>query len=194
MRWIERILWIITGLGLVLKLLHLPLANFMFIIGTSTLMMIYFFFSWLFLPTPTRKHQHIGLSILAGMALTFLLEGILFKLQVWPLATFNLLFGLSLGGLTAVLTLWITRRRTDLLEYHRAIMLRLVPLMLCGALLYPISASSIMHFHLRGKSALEIELHDQLLLEENPDVKDRIRQRLDSLNEAEVRAEMEQHR
>lgn len=105
MRWIERVPWIIAGLGLVLELLHLPLASFLFIIGVSTLMMLYFFFSWLFLPTPTRKHQHIGVSLLAGLALAFLLEGILFKVQVWPLATFNLLFGLSLGGLTAVLTL-----------------------------------------------------------------------------------------
>lgn len=194
MRWIERVPWIITGVGAVLKLLHFPFASFLLIIGISTLMMIYFFLSWLFLPTPTRKHQHIGLSILAGLALAFLLEGILFKIQVWPLASFHLLLGLFLGGLTVVLFLLITQRRADLLAYNRAIMFRLVPLMLCGALLYPISASSIMHFHLRGKSVREIDLHDQHLNTEDPDERELIRQQLDSLHQAEARVEFERDR
>ncbi len=188
MRIAERIFWIIIALAVVMKLLHIPLANFLLIIGSSTLMMLYFFLGWLILPTPTRKHQVVGLSILAGIALALLLEGILFKVQAWPLATFNTLMGLSFGSIALVLVWLLTRDRHDLKEYRRGILVRVVPLMIIGVLLYPISARSMMLFHHRGEAPAKLELYDRLYSIDDPDEREMLRQKIDSLEQQEMRS------
>ncbi|MBK8499654.1 MAG: hypothetical protein IPL52_12775 [Flavobacteriales bacterium] len=189
MRIAERVLWAITGLAVVMKLLHLPLANFLLIIGASTLMLLYFFLSWLLLPSPTRKHQVLGVSLLAGVALTFMLEGILFKLQAWPLASFNTLVGLSFGSI-AILVLWlITRSRPDLRDYRRAVLWRVVPLMLCGTFLYPVTAHDMILFHHRDAVPEIRELYDHLYSTDNPEERETLRQRIDSLEQAAFRGQ-----
>ena len=187
MRIAERILWVIAAIAVVMKLLHIPLASTVFIISSSTLMILYLFLSWLILPTPTRKHQVIGISILAGIALTFLLEGILFKVQAWPMASFNLLVGLSLGSITLLLVWLLTRDRHDLKEYKRGILMRVVLLMTIGVLLYPVSARSMILFHHRGEAPAKLELYDRLYSIEDPDEREMLRQRIDSLEHEEMR-------
>lgn len=192
MRKFERILWTIVGMAIVLKLLHLPLASFLLIVGLSTIAILYWWFGWLLFPSPARKDQHIGLTILASFSLAFLLTGILCKVQAWPLASAQTSAGVVLAGSAVIWGLLHARRRPERQPYVKNINMRCAPLMVVALLLLPVSASSIMRFHHRGEPEQKLELYDRLYSTDNRAEQERIWQQLDSLEEAESRADFEQ--
>lgn len=188
MRLVERLLWVIVALALLMKLLHLPLASLLLIISASTVSMLYWALGWIIFPTPTRKDQVLGLSILAGFAFTALITGMLFRIQVWPNAGVQLAIGLVLGAATVLLVLHFRRRRPHLGSYTRSLLWRAVPLLAAGALLYPVSAAQMVRFHYRGASEARIDLFQRLYTTPDEAGHQRILQSLDSLDRVEAAA------
>lgn len=132
MKIIERILWGIVCLAVLLKALHLPLGSFFLIIGMSSVSIFYFWLTALVLPKPTMKDQNIALSIVTGIALSFLAVGILFKLQFWPQTAFLFTMGLAIGGIALAWALVGLRDRTDLSIYRSRLLKRLIPFLGIG--------------------------------------------------------------
>jgi len=185
MRIAERILWALIALALALKVLHLPLSSLLLILATSLVSMLYWALGWLLFPTPTRKHQILGLSILAGFAFTALITGMLFRIQVWPGADTQILFGLALGAATVIVVLVKRNKRLDLASYFKGLLWRAAPLMTAAALLYPVTPADMTRFHYRGQSEARIKLMQRLYTGSDEVERTKVLQALDSLDLAE---------
>jgi len=185
-----RALWAAVVLALLLKLFHLPLASLLLILWASALAMLYWALGWLLFPTPTRKHQLIGLSILAGFAFAALITGALFRIQVWHGADTQLMIGLVLGGATITLAMAFRRKRPDLNAYFNGVLWRVLPLLIVAALLYPVTPVAMMRFHHRGESEAKINLLEQLHSSLDEGERSRVLHELDSLDQAEVDARL----
>lgn len=181
MKLIERLLWIIAALALAMKLMHLPLSSFLLIISISTLMMLYFFLSWLLLPSPTRKDQVLALSILAGVAMSCALTGILYKLQRWPMSGFFLLIGAAWITGIVIATFAVRSSRPDLPNYTSGLLRRTLPLLAACCLLYALPGATLTAFYYRDEpeiGRLWIQ-HDSI---SDPVERERLRARIDSLH------------
>lgn len=181
MKLIERLLWIIAALALAMKVMHLPLSSFLLIISISTLMMLYFFLSWLLLPSPTRKDQVLALSILAGVGISIALMGVLFKLQRWPLSGFHLLLGGTWLAGIAIAAGVVRSSRAALRAYTKGLLIRIIPLLAACCLLYALPGATLTAFYYRDEpeiGRLWIQ-HDSIA---DPVERERLRARIDSLH------------
>lgn len=185
MRIAERILWALIAFASVLKALHLPLSSLLLILATSLVSMLYWALGWLLFPTPTRKHQLIGLSLLAGFAFAALITGMLFRIQVWPGAEIQLLVGLALGAATVIVVFANRNKRADLASYFKGLLWRAAPLMTAASLLYPVTPADMTRFHYRGQSEARIKLMQRLYSGMDEDERTKVLQSLDSLDLAE---------
>ncbi|MBL7951894.1 MAG: hypothetical protein JNM62_09250 [Flavobacteriales bacterium] len=149
MHKLERILWVIVGIGAVLKVFHVPLNGLLLILSLSTLSMLYFFASWALFPQPARKDQVVLLSVLAGAAFSIAITGILFKIQLWPFSGFYLLAGMvALLGIFVALVVLGTRR-PDLAAYRSGMLRRVLPLLLACALFNALPSGTLTAFYYR---------------------------------------------
>ena len=136
MKWIERVAWGLALVGLLFRMLHWPFGGLFTVLGFSTAATLYFPLGWLLLRGPGRKDQLLPLSLITGLVLSLTIIGILFKLQLWPGAEFNLRMGL--GGCVVVLVaiLGIHSRRPLAEPYFNALRFRLLVIGSAGLLLY----------------------------------------------------------
>jgi hypothetical protein len=162
MKKVERILLIGIGLGLVLKVLDLPLASVLLILAMSTLSTIYLLLGWFLFPTPTSKDQIPALSVLSGVVLSIAAIGILFKIQVWPFSGFYLF--ISMFSLATLGLVFFLKRpsRPDLGPYITNMLRRLVPALVVVVLLYAVPERLLLDHYYRdqpGKAELIQRLH-----------------------------------
>jgi len=136
MKWVERIAWGMALLGLVFRLLHWPFGGFLTVLGFSTASVVYFPLGWLLFGGPSRKDQLLPLSLITGLVLSLTVIGILFKLQLWPGAEFNLMMGLAGCVVVFVATQSIHSRRPLAEHYFNALRYRLIIIGLSGLVLY----------------------------------------------------------
>jgi hypothetical protein len=125
MKRFELILAVAILLGLVMKLLHLPMSSFLLVLSMSALSMSYWFGA-LWFGKPGMKDGAMWLSLVAGLACSSALVAILFKLQYWPFRDGYLLFG-SVACAASVVGVLVSRaRRPELEAYHRSILRRVM--------------------------------------------------------------------
>ena len=143
MKWIERVAWGLALLGLLFRVLHWPFGGLFTVLGLSGAAILYFPLGWLLFGGPSRKDQLLPLSLITGLVLSLTTIGILFKLQLWPGAEFNLMMGL--GGCVVVLVaiLGIHSRRLLAEHYFKALRLRLLVIGFVGLLLYWVPTPSL---------------------------------------------------
>ncbi len=147
MKKLERILWAVVVVAMLMKLASLPLSSFLLIIGTSLLSLLYFWFSWLLFPQPGKNDQVIVMSILGGIALSVGLTGILFKLQLWPMSGLYLLIGMVGLACMVVASFIIRNSRADLTAYTRGSLNRFVPVMVLCVGLYFLPDRSLISYY-----------------------------------------------
>ncbi len=193
MRKLERILWIVVGIAVVLKLLHLPLASVLLILSLSLLQMLYFALGWVVLPSPTRKDQHIGLTILTSVALSTLCCAVVFKVQAWPLSDVFSLMGFVLGCSAALWAILHARLRSDRRTYAKNILVRVLPLVAIVGILLPVSDREMILFHHRDATPEMRDLYDRLHATEDDVERDAIWHRIDSLEHAAYLRQTGQH-
>lgn len=183
MKRLERILWIVVLFAALLKVLRLPLSSFLLIVALMVLSILYFFLAWMVLPRPGRKDQLVELSVPVGLVLSTACIGILFKLQVWPVATTFLSVAL-IGLVIALLAVGLWRRnRPELGAYFRGLLQRLVPLLVCCAVLLSISPGRLMAFYYRDRPDIA-PLMVRSIETTDPAERERIFQQIDSINYA----------
>ena len=151
MKRAERVLWFIIGAAIVLKVLHLPMANVLLILGLSLLSMLYLIAGAFIFSSPPRTDQVVLLSVLSGVALSIGCIALLFKLQYWPMAQ---LFGLMavLGFVVAVA--WgamASRERPDRTRYRQRLFSRLLPMGIFTWILVLIPMKTRMSLQYQGK-------------------------------------------
>lgn len=191
MKHIERILWVIVALALVMKVLHLPLSSFLLIVSISVLNMLYFFLSWLLFPQPTRQDQMVWLSVLAGVFLSTGLTGVLFKLQLWPLSAFYLIMGSTSLAIVIALVLLLRGSRPELADYMRGLLRRAVPMLVACMLLYALPGATLTAFYYRDDPEMG-RLMIRYNSTDDPGERIELGSRIDSLQQARMRGEVEE--
>jgi len=159
MKIIERVLWGVVCLAILLKILHLPLGSFFLIIGMSSLSIFYFWLTALLLPKPTVKDQNIALSIVTGIALSTLAVGVLFKLQFWPNYGFFLTVGSAIGAVALAWALWVLRDRPDLIVYRARLLNRLIPFITIAIFFFLLPTRSLIDLQYRDPKEAQLR-HD----------------------------------
>jgi hypothetical protein len=106
MKIFEKIVGLLGLLALILKFNHLPGGSVLFVLSLGTLATFYIYLSFalfnnLKLKDLFKKETYLGISkyriigsVITGFSLSMLLVGILFSIQHWPGAIFNLASGL----------------------------------------------------------------------------------------------------
>lgn len=181
MKKLEYGLLALIVLGLGLKLFHLPLSSTLFIFGVTLLSLLYCFLGWSLFPERGSGKQMVALNILSGIALSILLLGLLFKIQIWPMASFYLLISIPfLAGLLIVVQVW-RGSRPELAPYFNGLTKRLLPALILAVMLYPVEQRTLLNFYY-GDQPGKAELLDRLYGSHDPVVKERLRQEIDRLD------------
>ena len=106
MKIFEKIVGLLGLLALILKFNHLPGGSVLLVLSLGTLATFYIYLSFalfnnLKLKDLFKKETYLGISkyriigsVITGFSLSILLVGILFSIQHWPGAIFNLTSGL----------------------------------------------------------------------------------------------------
>lgn len=183
MRKIERILWIIVAIGVVLKLLRLPFSSLLLILGLSLLAQLHFFLFWWLFVTPERKEQFIPVSILSGLSFSIACIGILFKLQLWPMSGMFLSPAILALSVTIITALILRSSRAYLSSYTRGILFRAVPLFLVVAVLLALPGGALSAFYHRNDPELA-PYYLKLDLSNDPAERERISVQIDSVMQA----------
>lgn len=84
MRTTEKVLIILAIMGETMHMFHLPAAGIITVLSLAMLSMFYFGLSWLLFRERETKANNIPLSIVAGVACSIAMIGILFKVMYWP--------------------------------------------------------------------------------------------------------------
>lgn len=151
------------------------------ILGLSLLSVLYFLLAVLLLPRPGRKDQVVALSIVAGVALSVACIGVLFKVQLWPLSTFQ--FIAAIVGLSIVLVTGLALRssRPVLRPYFKGLLLRVVPMLIICIILSMVSAEGLMAFYYRDRPDIAPLMVRSLQVGDAVE-RERIFQQVDSIN------------
>jgi len=163
MKWVERIAWGLTLVGLVFRLLHWPFSGFLTVLGLSTASVVYFPLGWLLFGGASRKDQLLPLSLITGLVLGLTVIGILFKLQLWPGGEFNLMMGVAGCVVLAVATYGIHSRRRLAEHYFNALHFRLIAIGLAGLVLYLVPTATLIEASVGAgteRADLLIRLHE----------------------------------
>jgi hypothetical protein len=134
MKLAEKILILIAIIGLIFKLMNWPFAGLILTISLTSLSILYIGFSY-FLYKKTEKNN-IALSIISGVFLSILLNGILFKLMHWPLAGIQLLLGIMHTAIIFVIAFILFFTSDNLKQYCKKISIRTGIWLVIGILLY----------------------------------------------------------
>ncbi len=137
----EKILALLALTGVILKFFHLEGATSLVFSSLFLLSVLYFPAAFYFFPDKDMKQQNLALSIVAGIFLSVVPIGILFKIQHWEGAQLYL----SVGLVTIIVLLFVTyllktKAPLDLQIYYQNLIVRLVTLGVLSAVFYLIPA------------------------------------------------------
>ncbi len=187
MKCIERILWIIALVGVVLRLFNLPMSGLLLILSLSLLGILYVFLSVLLFPQPSRKDQVVILSLLVGLMLGAALNGILFKMQLWPFSHFFLLVGGFWLAVLTLLVLLVRRKKPELGAYTSGLLKRMVPVLMASFFFWFLPDAALVDLYYRGDPQLA-PLMQRYMSTEDPVIRTQLKLQMDSLEEARYRA------
>ncbi|MBL7982813.1 MAG: hypothetical protein JNL52_13515 [Flavobacteriales bacterium] len=180
---IERFLWIIVAISVVLKLLRLPFSSLLLILGLSLLAQLNFLLFWWLFVTPERKEQIIPMSILSGLSFSIACIGILFKLQLWPMSGIFLSLALPALSATIITALILRNSRSSLSRYTRGILFRAVPLLDVVTVLLALPSGALSAFYHRNDPELA-PYFIKLDISNDPAERERISNEIDSVMRA----------
>lgn len=135
MKKLEKILGFIAIAAFILKLIRVPGASMLLLLSISALSLIYYplgfaFFNQVKLRHVFKKEAYKGVSALrilgaigVGVSLSALLVGILFKVQFWSGASFELIFGIVATAIIAAIALIRHRNHKD--DFYKRILSRM---------------------------------------------------------------------
>ena len=137
----EKLVALLALAGIILKLLHVPGAAVLVTISLLLLSMLYFPAAFYFFSDKQIKRQNLALSIIAGLCLSIVPVGILFKVQRWEGAQLYLSGGLATVIILLIVTYLLKAKAApDLKIYYRNLVARLMISGVVSAVLYLLPA------------------------------------------------------
>lgn len=151
----ERILFIFFVLGLLLKFSDLPFAGPLLVVTLPTIAMLYCPGAFYFFSDKEISRQNIPLSVGAGLVLSIVTIGILFKLMYWPGAQSQLFLGVVLAPIVFILVLvFQSKAKEELKKYYQQMVLRMTIWTVLGVSLYMTPKESLIEFQHRNNPEL----------------------------------------
>jgi hypothetical protein len=152
----EKILSAVFLLGLVLKFLNIPAAGMLLMLSLMGIGILYFPAAYYFFSDKEIKRQNIPLTIVAGLFLSLIPIGILFKLLYWP---GPVKMYLIIGAVTAPIIFIIsyisrTKAVDDLKIYYKNMLFRTGILTVLAVLFLLTSPGSILKIQYRNDPEL----------------------------------------
>jgi len=161
MKLVEIILIVFTIIGLIFKLMHLPLAGLILTISLMSLAMFYGISVIYKVATSVGNNtlsqtakNSIPLSVVSSMFLGILIIGILFKLMFWPMSGIMLLFGIMGTTVIFIVTLILFFTKKDLKPFCKELLIRVGSWLFVGILLYSTSTETLIKIQYRDDPEL----------------------------------------
>jgi hypothetical protein len=115
----EKALAIVFLLGIILKGFHIPGGGALTIISLLPLSVLYLVFGFYFFCDKTLKRQNLVLSIIAGIFLSLVPLGIVFKVQWWPGGYLYLLLSMVTTPVVFFIAYYLKSKETgELANYY----------------------------------------------------------------------------
>ncbi len=197
MKIAEKTLIVLALIGLILNLVSN--TGVIFILAMSSLAVLYFYTSFaLFNDVPLKgilkkasyestNKKRVSLSFAAGIGLSMICIGTLFKLMLWPTWEVQLMGGLLvLAVVGAISTFFYLRSKA---AFYTALYTRLALFGLVAVILYFIPGEALVDVYFRNETEEYRALHKRLL--ENPNDED-ARQRMEAIFEERSSKEQNQ--
>ncbi|PZR19316.1 MAG: hypothetical protein DI539_14440 [Flavobacterium psychrophilum] len=159
MKITERILLLFAVIGIILSLIPIPGGNMLTILALGLLAMLYFYFGFAFFNgirtrDMFKKSSYAGIkgvripgAIFTGMLLSVAVVGILFKVMMWPGASFMLLVGIVPFFVLTLTTILKYSGNKD--GYYKRIFVRTIVFGSVSLLLYLLPANTILKIKYR---------------------------------------------
>ncbi len=163
MKKVERFLVMLAFIGIIARLLLASGSSLTIVMSLMGLTFLYMYFGFaLFndirLRDVLKKESYRGIAtmrlagaVLAGLALSMACVGILFKIQSWPGAVFNL--GISMALCLTILAVCFTKIKGKYRQYYKRITTRLTIAVMFCALLLAIPRKNYLEFMQRDNPA-----------------------------------------
>lgn len=181
MKWIEKILIVLFIAGLFMKFNIVPGGNVLILLSLGILAFLYFYLGFIVFNNINfryafKKYSYKGISglrltftILAGVSISFLAIGILFKLLYWPGASINLLAGITTSLIILIAAvIKFSKNRENI---YRLTMIRIVPFIVAACLFITLSKQELMGLQYRNHP---LYLQAKIALEEDPGNEEKI--------------------
>jgi hypothetical protein len=161
MKTIEKVMLTIIIAGIAMKFLGIPGAGIILTLSVLLLSLLYYVLGFAFfngIPisrlseknlTKTIPPRRMVGAIGAGLVISEILIGVLFKIQLWPLANLMLSIGLFLASIVLIIAVVRYLKKKDKLFYH-PVFLRIGIALFIGFSLYFIPEISIVKLQFRN--------------------------------------------
>lgn len=192
MKTVEIILSSLVGLGLIFWLLVWPGASIMLVIGLSLLSILYFWLSFALLNgirfrnafkresyREINSRRILG-AVGAGIALSMVTIGALFRLMFWPGNDIMLLEGLIC--LAVVSAIALSRYKKELPDFYRKVYLRFGVFGLLALALFLAPVESLVNFKYRSNPEYAKALNNTIAEPENVQYREELQRQKDSMN------------
>lgn len=143
--------------------------------------LLYFGLGWRIFSGKIPGNRTVPLGILSGVALSILIIGSLFKIQIWPMGSFYLMIAIPFLAVLLIVVQVQRPSRPELAPYFNGLTKRLLPALIVGVMLYPVQQRTLLNFYYPDQPR-KAELLDSLYSSHDPVVKERLRQEVDRLD------------
>ncbi len=144
---IERILIVMFFLSVVMRLLHWQGGDIIMTVALFGLSVTYFGFGFYVLGEPGYRRNMLLISIIAGILLSTVPLGILFRLMYWPLSKTQVMFG-GMFSLIILVVAFILNVSTDnpehMRSFYKKLMIRSTVLLVVSSILFFVSRAQLL--------------------------------------------------
>ena len=171
LRFIEKILIVLTAIGVIMKFTDANGGELFIVFPLLILSLIYFILGSFIFRERESKANVLWKSILAGIAFSFSLLGIMLKLEYLPLAQISLLIGMI--GSISIMVIALVRRKGSAADepkqkYYFLLVNRCTVMIGFSALFFSIPQSTLIRLQYRGDPG-----YAQLLIDYRADPEDK---------------------
>lgn len=186
MKRLERIVGLIAVIGIVFKLLHFPGGSLLTVLSFAVLSLFYFLLGFLLFNgvrlrdvdrTDALKNigtQQIILTVVLSIALSMVLIGVLFKIQLWPGGTLQLSLGLFVTAVTLAVALFFYLRTKR--AYYRRMFTRIAIIGGFGLLLFLTPRGTLIDIYFRDSPEYADLLKQVLADPENEELEEQLQE------------------
>lgn len=182
----EITLTIIFLLGLILHFSGVTGGSLIILIALSLLSLLYFPFAFYFFSDKSIKRQNLALSIIAGLFLFVIPNGILFKLLHWPGGVQMLMVSIPSTLILLIVTFSLkTKAAEELKTYYKNLFMRTAVLLILGLFFYLIPSKTLIDIQHSDNPELARLKNNAYSNPDNEEYRDKLNHYMDSMIHAQ---------